>query len=298
MESVVRNDGITKRSEIDKMKQVIDLHMHSTASDGTDTIPQLLGKLREAGITTFAVTDHDTMNGSREMEALVPSDMHFIRGIEFSCITPAGKCHILAYGCDWDHEAFQAVLEEGKALRRNKLERRLNFLKDNFNIVLTEEDMAILHKSGSVGKPHLGNLLAAKGLAPDKNAAIDKYINPCKTESDRIDGIKVIKAILQAGGIPVWAHPFGGTGEKRVSYENFRKQLDLLTAAGLEGLECYYCIYNDEQIDLLLQAAREKGLSISGGSDYHGRNKKVSLGELNAACRIVDQEMLTILARL
>ena len=113
---------------------MIDLHMHSKASDGTDDIDELLEKVRAAGIDTFAVTDHDTIEGAREMECVVPSDMTFIRGIEFSCISEAGKCHILGYGFDWNKSSLRNALEEGKRRRRNKLERRLSFLKDEFDI--------------------------------------------------------------------------------------------------------------------------------------------------------------------
>ncbi len=96
----------------------------------------------------------------------------------------------------------------------------------------------MLRLKGSVGKPHLGNLLVSEGYAPDKNSAIEKYINPCKTGTDRIDGGKVIKAILASGGVPVWAHPLGGTDERELSVWEFEKQLKVLLDAGLMGMEC------------------------------------------------------------
>ena len=86
---------------------MIDLHMHSKASDGTDDIEGLLEKLRNAEISTFSVTYHDTIEGAMEMESIVSADMHFILGIEFSCISPAGKCHILGYGFDWNKRKFK-----------------------------------------------------------------------------------------------------------------------------------------------------------------------------------------------
>lgn len=91
-----------------KDRGLVDLHMHCRASDGTDTVYELLERVREAGITTFAVTDHDTIEGAVEMESIVPDDMNFIRGIEFSCVTDVGKCHILAYGYDKDSQGFRS----------------------------------------------------------------------------------------------------------------------------------------------------------------------------------------------
>ena len=90
----------------------------------------------------------------------------------------------------------------------------------------------------------------------------------------------VIKAILESNGIPVWAHPFGGTGERERTIAEFEAQLKILVYAGLKGLECYYSKYEQDQVGLLVSYADKNGLLISGGSDYHGKNKKVSLGEL------------------
>ncbi len=276
---------------------MIDLHIHSTASDGTDTIPELLKKIRDTGITTFSVTDHDTIDGALEMEKLVPDDMTFIKGIEFSCITEAGKCHILGFGYKDISPAFNDALKEAEENRRMKNERRIAFLADNFGIILTDKDLEELNALSSITKPHFGNLLVKKGLAPDKNTAIEKYLEPCKTDGYRLDGVKMIRAILDSGGVPVWAHPFGGTDEDEVPYDQFKKQFRCLCDAGLKGLECYYSKYNKDEIDLLLKGAFEHGLAVSGGSDYHGTNKdvtKVSLGKLNSLGEAVADSEITV----
>lgn len=265
----------------------IDLHIHSTASDGTDSPAELLEKIRRAGVGVFSLTDHDTISGALEMQKLALDDAVFVKGVELSCITAAGKCHILGYNYDENSSEFGQILEESRAKRRRKLDCRISFLKSNFGIEFTADELAELYSLNSVGKPHLGNLLAAKGYAENKNEAIEKYINPCETESDRIDGAAAIKAILAAGGIPVWAHPLGGTGEKILTEEKFTQQLDRLKAAGLKGLECYYSRYTEEQVRFLLCRAEENGLYVSGGSDYHGQNKSVRLGELNAFGEVV-----------
>ena len=276
----------------------IDLHMHCRASDGTDNVSELLSNVREAGIGTFALTDHDTVAGVMEIEGMIPDDMRFIRGIEFSCITEAGKLHILGYGYDSENAVFKELLNKSAQNRRNKLKKRLSFLKESFGIEFSHEKREELLSANSVGKPHLGNLLVSMGLAGSRNEAIDKYINPCKTRDYRLDGREAINAILKSGGIPVWAHPLGGNREKELSQEEFMRQLDLMLEAGIKGLECYYSKYNEEQVSFLLSAASERKLCVSGGSDYHGKNRDVPLGSLNSYGERIGPENLTIIERL
>ena len=272
--------------------------MHSAASDGTDSPKELLEKVQEAGISCFSLTDHDTIEGVEEIEPLIPEGITFIRGIEFSCITGAGKCHILGYGYDKDNASFRALIEEGARRRVEKLNKRVRYLKEEFGIVLDDSDIAELNKVKRVGKTHLGNLLVMKGIEKDKNTAIEKYITPCPTGIDRLEGEETIRVILEAGGVPVWAHPLGGTGEAPISLEDFKNQLKLLKKAGLIGLECFYSKYGAEEIGLLTSFAGAEGLLISGGSDYHGKNKTVKLLTLNAAGFPVGDEKLTVLQKL
>ncbi len=274
---------------------LIDLHMHSTASDGTDHVQQLLKNIRATDIRVFSLTDHDTIRGAVEMESIVPNDMTFVKGVEFSCITNAGKCHILGYGYDTNSDAIQKVLGMGREKRRNKLLKRLDFMKEQFSIEIPKEEREKLLSSESVGKPHLGNLLVSMGLAENKNEAIEKYIEPCRTESNRLDAGVVIRAITESGGISVWAHPYGGTGEKELTSEEFEQQLSVLQEAGLRGLECYYSKYNMDRVNTLVAMAKQRNLLISGGSDYHGTNKKVKLGELNADGIVIADSEMTLL---
>lgn len=292
-------NGIIKLSKVnericlmDKTNRRFDLHIHSTASDGTDTPEVLLEKIKKANIGIFSLTDHDTINGAAEMEKLVPNDIVFIKGIEFSCKTSAGKCHILGYGYNENSPEFKEILKEGMEKRRRKLDCRIEFLKSNFGIEFSGDELSKLYSMNSVGKPHLGNLLVSKGYADNRNEAIEKYIDPCRTESDRLDGTAAVKAILASGGTPVWAHPLGGTGEKPLTDEQFEQQLAVLTAAGIKGLECYYSRYTAEQIDFLLSAAVKNNLLVSGGSDYHGSNKTVQLGELNSFGKVITSEKI------
>lgn len=274
----------------------IDLHIHTTASDGSDTVSELLEKLKTASIHTFSVTDHDTMDGALEMDTLVPADLRYIRGIEFSCITPRGKCHILGYGYDPADPVFLDALDQGRKLRQEKLLRRIAGLESEFGITLTEEECRWLHSQKSPGKPHLGKILVTRGLAPDLKTAITTYINPFDRGSDRIDAATAIRAIAHAGGIPVWAHPLGGEGEKRLTEAEFFAQLELLAALGIRGMECYYSRYTTAEAAFLEEQAQNHDLLVSAGSDYHGSNKpNLYLGKLNTEIKDVDPRRITIL---
>lgn len=264
------------------MPSLIDLHIHTTASDGSDTPEVLAAKIAAAGIRTFSVTDHDTIEGALAMEPLVPEGVGFIRGVEFSCVSPAGKCHILGYGYDPDHPRFRAALEEGRQLRREKLERRIAHLHEHFDVVLTDEESAWLHSRKSPGKPHLGKLLVDRCLAPDLSSAIKRYLDNVPGR-DRIEAETAVRAIEAAGGVSVWAHPLGGEGEKRLTSKKFEKQLETLLSYGIRGLECWYSRYSMEDVSALLKQAEKHRLIVTGGSDYHGTVKKnLELGQLNA----------------
>lgn len=277
------------------MANYIDFHLHSNASDGSDTIPELLETVKESKLHIFSVTDHDTMEGTLEMEKLVPNDIHFIRGIEFSCITPHQKCHILGYNFDPVNAEFSNALNLGIKLRQEKLYRRLEFFKEEFNFELTKEEADWLFSIKSPGKPHFGSLFVNRGMAPDIRTAIEKYVKKCPDGKDRIEASIAIHAILSSGGVPVWAHPLGGEGEKRLSRDEFLVQLETLLSYGIRGMECYYSRYEQNDIEFLIEQAQKHSLLISGGSDYHGKNKpNLHLGKLNAEDVDIDKDSLTL----
>lgn len=263
------------------MASAFDLHIHTTASDGSDTPAELSARVAGAGLRLFSVTDHDTIDGALEMEKLVPAGTVFLRGVEFSCISPAGKCHILGYGFDPDHPALLDALREGRQLRLEKLQRRLEVLRDRFGIVLTEEEDRWLRSRNSPGKPHLGKILLDRGLADSLNSAIRTYLSHVPGR-DRIEAETAVRAIEASGGISVWAHPLGGEGEKPLTEGQFEDQLNTLLGYGLRGMECWYSRYGLDRVRFLLRRAEAHGLTVTGGSDYHGTNKAgLSLGMLN-----------------
>lgn len=271
-----------------------DLHMHSTASDGTDTPARLVEKVRAVGIRVFSLTDHDTVAGAEQLAGRLPDGVVFVPGIEFSCRMDSGKCHILGYRCDTAHPAFRSALAEGADLRKGKLEKRLEFLRER-GMTFPEEELCRLRQIPGVGKPHLGNLMVQYGYAPDLQTAIKEVLNRCAAESSRICAETAVKAILDSGGIPVWAHPLSGEGERETGPAQFAGMLDELTGCGLMGLECWYSMYPPERCERLAGIAEERGLLVSGGSDYHGTNKAIPLGTLNAEGREVPLPRITLL---
>ena len=277
----------------------VDMHMHTTASDGTDHVAALYEKLLEKGIDTFSVTDHDTIEAALLMEAFLgdkDSSMHFYKGCEFSCQYEGHKCHILAYDYDPACEIFQTLLLHGERMRKEKLNMRITGLREQFDIHFTEDELSYLHSLSSVGKPHMAKLLINKGLADSIDEAIKKYIDHIPDCDFRQDAHMVLGAISEAGGISVWAHPLGGEGEKRVDRDCFLYYLDHMKEEGLVGLECFYSRYDMEDVDFLKNSAMDRGLLISGGSDYHGRNKNITLTTLNADGVSVKKEELTLIS--
>lgn len=281
------------------MSNRLDLHIHSQASDGADSIPDLLRKIQRSDIHTFAITDHDTLEGSDQMKTLVPDALHFIRGIEFTCITPNRKCHILGYGFDPLDSNFQHALTLVKNLRQEKKRLRIDFLKNELGIELTKDELTWLTQQVSPGKPNFAEIVVKHGLAPDIDTAIAQYINKCKTPREGIDAQIAIQAILKSGGIPVWAHPLGGEGERRLTTDEFHTQLTTLIEYGIQGLECYYSRYSQKESAFLLSEAQSHDLLVSAGSDYHGSNKKnLDLGQLNTENVMIHPDQVTLLKEL
>ena len=279
------------------MYKKIDLHLHTTASDGSDTPSELIAKARGAGIELIAITDHDTLAGSLEAMSLPENGVKIVTGIEFSCKT-AGEsgfeCHILGYGFDPKNEAMVGAISHGREMRLFKLEARLKYLKEHFEISFSDEDIKWLHSLNSVARPHLGQLLIKHGYVESMSDAFDKYLKVGGFPDDRIDAEEAINAIKKAGGIPVYAHPIGGEREKRLTRDEVMERIKVLSDMGLMGLECYYSRYSEEDEAMLTEIATSNGLLISGGSDYHGENKTVKLGVLRSDENEINGDELSV----
>ncbi len=278
-----------------------DLHIHSTYSDGTDNPRSLADKVRAAGLSVFSVTDHDTVDFYKDPD--VPSlyrGIRLITGIEFSCRTREGKCHILGYGMDVNHPALLEAIAMGRTIRERKLRTRLDYLDANHGITFDASELEHLSSLGSAGKPHIAALVVKKGFAADIGEAIKKYLSAIPGDgADRIGAEIAIAAINEAGGIPIWAHPLGGEGEKRLTDEALVSNMKLLSELGIKGVEYYYSRYSAvdrERIgDCIASLNLEDTLCFSGGSDYHGTVKNIPLGMLCSGGQSISTEALTLL---
>ena len=262
----------------------IDLHMHSTVSDGTDTPEELLERVREAGLGLFALTDHDAVKGCVAIRrALAAGDPGFIDGVEFSCRDEEGKYHILGYGYDPDSPFMRRVVEKGHGLRMKKVDARLDFIRERFGFTFPQEELRQLLALDNPGKPHIGNLMVKYGYAASKEQAIDEYINQAKIRSEYIRPEEAIEGILQAGGIPVLAHPPFGSGNELILGDDMERRLRRLMGFGLRGMECYYSGFTPKLRAEMLALAEKYALYVTAGSDYHGKNKLVALGKTHFA---------------
>ena len=273
----------------------IDLHLHSNNSDGSTTVKELVETVIKSGIEVFALTDHDTVNGINEVVKYVPEGIKFLKGVELTCKIEDINCHILGYGINPETKELTELIELGKKLRRQKLETRIKYLKDAWNIELTKNELDWLYSRKSVVKTHIANILVNRGLSDNNVDAMKKYLDGCKTGNTKFDGKIAINVIKTSGGIPVWAHPLGGEGEEHLSEKEFLPQLKTMIENGIQGLECYYSRYNIEESEFLVKIAKENNLLISGGSDWHGTNKTVPIGRLNANDIEISSDKISIL---
>lgn len=263
-----------------KPDEKIDLHMHTTVSDGTDSPEQIVARVREAGITLFSVTDHDAVKAGRIIPPLLAEgDPAFITGAEFSCRDGEGKYHILGYGYDPDAETMRELVETGHRLRIGKVRARLDFLKKEFGFSFPEEDLRRLFEQDNPGKPHIANLMVRLGYAENKDQAIREYINRIRFRNEYFRPEQAIGAILGGGGIPVLAHPSYGDGDQLVLGEEMDARLRRLMGFGLQGVEAFYSGFTPRLCREMLSFAERYGLYVTAGSDYHGQNKLIRLGD-------------------
>lgn len=258
----------------------IDLHMHSTVSDGSNTPAELLDCVRQSGLELFALTDHDAYKGSLQMiELLEEGDPGFITGVEFSCRDAEGQYHILGYGYDPESAPIREVIDNGHRVRMEKVRARLAFLRDRFGFDFPREELKKLLSLDNPGKPHIGNLMVKYGYARDKNQAIKEFIDQLHLQDQYLSPEEAIRGILASGGIPVLAHPVYGSGDQLILGEEMDQRLRRLMGFGLQGVEAYYSGFTRKLRTMMLEMAQRYDLYVTAGSDYHGTNKLIPLGD-------------------
>lgn len=262
----------------------IDLHMHSIVSDGTDTPQMILEKVKQAGIGLFSLTDHDAIKGSAEILSFrTAEDPYFIPGVEFSCQDEKGKYHILGLAYDPQAPSIQEVVDLGHEYRMRKVRGRMAQVTQEFGYVFPEDEVAKLLQNDNPGKPHIGNLMVKLGYAQSKEQAIREIINKVHFKGEYVRPEEAIRGILDAGGVPVLAHPSYGSGDQLIFGEEMDERLKRLIGFGLQGVEAFYSGFTPRIRREMLSFAEQYDLYITAGSDYHGRNKLIELGDTGLA---------------
>ena len=256
----------------------IDLHAHSTASDGTDAPGAIIEKGAAMGLRAMSVTDHDTVSGVAEaMAAGERLGAEVIPGIEVSSDYRDNNIHILGYFVDIRSPALRPVLEWVKKEREERNEKIVAmFAADGFDMTL--EELREEYPISVLGRPHMAEHLMRKGYVNSIKEAFDKYLGEGARyymPKRRISIARAVEVILAAGGVPVLAHPL----QYRYPPDEVIEMIEYTKSLGIRAMECYYSEHSMAQQEWLLAQAERYGLGVSGGSDYHGSRKThISLG--------------------
>ena len=256
--------------------------MHSNVSDGSCTPEEILDNVKSAGLDLFSLTDHDALHGCAKVkEYRQEGDPLFISGVEFSCKDEGGKYHILGYGYDAAAEPISSLVEKGHMTRFTKLKLRLDALKEKYGFEFSKEDIGSLYSLSNPGKPHIANMMVKYGYAETRNQAFSDYLNRLDIKDMHFRPEEAIIAIAESGGIPVLAHPSYGSGDELYVGEEMENRIKRLMNFGLQGLEGFYSGFTPALQKEILEYADKYNLYVTAGSDYHGTNKIIALGDNN-----------------
>ena len=254
--------------------KLIDLHVHSTASDGSLTPTEVVNRAAGLGLTAMALTDHDTVSGIGEaLKAAKDLDMEVIPGIEVSCIYKEKEIHILGLYIDHTNPELLSFLKEASRKRYDRnMEMLAAFRKDGF--ALTEEDL------------FCGRALLKHGYVTSVDQAFKKYLNPDRPyyrSRELITPEEVLMVLLGAGGFPVLAHPL----LYKLGWAETEALIAMLTDHGLRGLECFHSSNNQDESGKLRKLAKKYALAPTGGSDFHGAAKPdIEIGSGRGGLRV------------
>jgi 3',5'-nucleoside bisphosphate phosphatase len=267
----------------------VDLHTHTLRSDGVLTPVELVRAAAEAGITTLAITDHDTLAGIRDLvlNRAMPASIELITGIEINALARGiplqdGELHILGFGMDLADETFEAAIATQRAARRARFERTVSRLREiGLGIDAQVANLDLDDDDDALGRPTIARALIAAGHATSVEDAFQRLIGwggPAYVPREGMGPREAIEAIRAAGGLPALAH-FAEAPSQMALLRELREM-------GLAGLEVYYRTFPPETVTMVGQVAKSLGLLATGGSDYHG--DLMSYAETHAALHVPD----------
>ncbi|MGL5088198.1 MAG: PHP domain-containing protein [Cetobacterium sp.] len=254
------------------MKERYDLHTHTTYSDGTFSVEELLKRAKYVGLTGISITDHDTMEGVPEAREIAKDlGLDFISGIEFSCFYNGYEIHILGYLLNEKSEKLAAKLLDLKKYRKERNEKIIKRL-NNLGLKITVEEIEKEATGSIVSRAHICNVMMKKGFVYTKGEAFRQYLGnkgAAYIEKGGSSPIEIIELIKECGGVSALAHPHLISDSKEV----VEKILNILVKAGLDGLEVEYSSYSAQDSKYYKKLAKDKNLLTVGGSDFHGENR-------------------------
>ena len=269
---------------------MIDLHLHTNYSDGELAPSQLIKYAIERRVGVLAITDHDTINGikniNRNSSLIVDSGINVIDGIELSAKVDKGIMHILGYGIDKDNNLLNKRLNDIRDINVNTVLSYIEILKNDYNIYFSYDDLKdLINSNHNLGRPDVARLLMKNGYVKSVPEAFDRYLISAREKlGKRLKGLpyeECIDLIIKSGGIPVLAHP----KTLKLDNKDLRELIKYMKSIGLGGMEVYHSIHSEEERNEFLNIANDYDLLISGGTDYHGSvNKpyiKLGSGENN-----------------
>ena len=271
----------------------VDLHLHSTASDGRLSPEEIVRKAAELGLLVMALADHDTVDGivPALKEAQKFPGLKVIPAVEVSTDVPSGEVHILGYFIDYtSHELAETLVRF-----RNSRERRAQGMVAKLaglGIHITWQRVKEIAGTGTIARPHIAQAMQEKGYIGSIREAFVKYIGrdgPAYVGREKLTPAEAVELVLQSNGLPVMAHPFTAPEPEAMVSE--------LKTAGLVGMEAYYNGYTDDEIEYLAGLAEKHGLIATGGSDYHGFGDSGETMMGGAAVPMASAERLMALAR-
>ena len=258
---------------------MIDLHTHTTCSDGTDSPFALVKKALSTGVKVLGVTDHDSIAGWDEAISAATPQIELVLGSEISCLTSDGVAvHMLGLLFDGESSEMQQMLEDSRDTRIPRMRKMIELLRaDGINITI-EDVQRQTPQGATLGRPHLADALVANGVVKSRDEAFQGLLNnESKYYVEHVAPTpeEAIKIIKEAGGVSVIAHPFASRRGQIISVDTF----STLVEAGLDGVEVDHRDHNAQERADLIHVTRELNLVVTGSSDYHGTGKLNSLGE-------------------
>jgi len=260
----------------------IDLHIHTVYSDGTYTPGEVVKKAKEIGLVAISITDHDSVEGVEEaLQAGREFGVEVVPGVEMSSDVDHDEIHILGYYLDFKKKEFLSKLDYFQKIRIERNERLFRRLEE-LGMPVSSEEVLKLAPKGVVSRLHIARCMVEKKYVNSIDEAFEEWLNPGKpayVERERISPFEVINLILEAEGVPVFAHPFLSRRDDLIP-----KMID----AGLMGIEVYHSTHDEKTVKHYMEIAKRYDLLITGGSDCHGEAKdEVLMGKVDVPVSVL-----------